>query len=214
MIDALGSAATFSFTNYLDLGGTVLILWYGGTLAMDKRITVGTLVAFRLYWSMINSSYKSLMTVLSSFTRAGGAAQRVLSLMDACPDIDPDAGERLNEIKGDITLDKVEFYYQLRPEQQVLKGVDLEVKAGQVCALVGRSGGGKSTLVHLMMRFYDPTAGRVCSTKRQPLCRRPELTRYRRTIARFFCPAGVTLKRLCVGRPHTGAGRRPRFGRA
>eukprot|EP00039_Didymoeca_costata_P007517 m.100707 g.100707 ORF g.100707 m.100707 type:complete len:916 (-) comp13720_c0_seq5:44-2791(-) len=159
--DAIGSAATASFTNYLDLGGTVLILWYGGSLAMAGRATVGTLVAFRIYWGMINNAYKSLMNVLSGFTRAGGAAQRVLSLLDSCPDIDPDVGKELTDIKGHISIRNVEFAYQMRPNEKVLKGVSLDIRPGQVCAIVGRSGGGKSTLVHLMMRFYDPNAGDI-----------------------------------------------------
>lgn len=158
VVDAIGSAATFSVTNYLDLGGTVLILWYGGRLALDGDISVGTLVAFQMYWSMINSAYKSFMGVLTSFTRAGGAAQRVLSLMDNCPDIDPDQGDVIT-FQGNISLKNVHFHYQMRPENKVLKGINLNIKAGQVCALVGRSGGGKSTIAHLLMRFYDPKDG-------------------------------------------------------
>lgn len=160
IIDALGSAGTFSLTNYLDLGGTVLILWYGGRLALDGDVTVGTLVAFRIYWVMINSSYKNLMTVLTSFTRAGGAAQRVLSLMDSMPDIDNNVGRKL-QVHGDISLKNVEFHYQMRPKNKVLKGINLDIKRGQVCALVGKSGGGKSTIAHLLMRFYDPRAGQI-----------------------------------------------------
>ena len=78
--DAVGGAATISFNNYLDLGGTVLILWYGGTLVLDGRLSVGTLVAFRLYWTMINTAYTQLMNLLSNLTRASGAAARVFPL--------------------------------------------------------------------------------------------------------------------------------------
>ena len=252
IIDAIGGAATFSVTNYLDLGGTVLILWcgktfdinpinphtytqhtlsrslslslsfrtrfsrashaslrsarpqnavrravrcarvrwmliggcapmlcrplsshfylffpcsrrvvrYGGTLALQGDISIGTLVAFRMYWSMINTSYKSFMNVLTSFTRAGGAAQRVLSLMDNCPDIDAEKGEEI-DFQGEVELENVEFHYQMRPDNKVLKGVNLKIRRGEVCALVGRSGGGKSTIAHLLMRFYDPKGGRI-----------------------------------------------------
>lgn len=110
---------------------------------------------------MINSSYQSLTGVVSSFTRAGGAAQRVMSLLDNMPDIDPNVGEKVVSIKGDVQLENVHFYYQMRPETQVLKGINLHIKSGQVCALVGRSGGGKSTLIHLLLRFYDPREGRI-----------------------------------------------------
>lgn len=160
IIDAIGGAATFSVTNYLDLGGTVLILWYGGSLALQGDISVGTLVAFRMYWMMINTSYKSFMNVLTSFTRAGGAAQRVLSLLDNCPDIDAEVGEEIT-FQGEVELQDVEFHYQMRPDNKVLKGINLKIRRGEVCALVGRSGGGKSTIAHLLMRFYDPKGGRI-----------------------------------------------------
>ncbi len=79
-------------TNYFDLGCTVLLLWYGGLLAMnDEGLTVGKLITFQLYWGMINSAYQQLMNIITQFTRAAGAATRVLSLMDSLPDIDPHA---------------------------------------------------------------------------------------------------------------------------
>jgi ABC-type bacteriocin/lantibiotic exporter with double-glycine peptidase domain len=79
---------------------------------------VGTLVAFRLYWEMINSNYKSLMDVLNSFTRAGGAAQRVMSLLDAMPDIATDEGEE-HVPRGSVTLEDVYFHYQMRSSNKV-----------------------------------------------------------------------------------------------
>ena len=161
--DAVGSAATISFNNYLDLGGTVLILWYGGTLVLDGRLTVGTLVAFRLYWNMINTAYTQLMNLLSNLTRASGAASRVFPLLDATPDIDHNKGEwvEAEQVNGQLVLENVHFAYQMRPNQKVLDGINLTINKGEVCALVGKSGGGKSTLVHLMIRFYDPKQGKI-----------------------------------------------------
>lgn len=163
--DAIVGGGTFALTNYLDLGTGVLVLWYGGTVCMepDSHLQVGNLITFQLYWNMINASYTALQGVLSSFTRAAGAAQRVLSIIDTTPDIGPKGGIELvrDQVKGDITLEDVHFAYQMRPDQKVLKGINLEIKAGQTIALVGRSGGGKSTLVHLLMRFYDPKEGRI-----------------------------------------------------
>ena len=121
------------------------VVRYGGTLALQGDISVGTLVAFRMYWMMINTSYKSFMNVLTSFTRAGGAAQRVLSLLDNCPDIDAEKGEKI-AFQGEVELEDVEFHYQMRPDNKVLRGINLKIRPGEVCALVGRSGGGKSTI--------------------------------------------------------------------
>jgi len=64
-------------------------------------------------------------------------------------------------VQGELRFDKVNFHYQMRPDNNVLQDVDLVIEPGSVCALVGKSGGGKSTIVHLFMRFYDPTTGRV-----------------------------------------------------
>jgi ATP-binding cassette subfamily B protein len=79
------------------------------------------------------------------------------------PDIDPSAGRILEKrcVRGGFELHDVEFHYQMRPENKVLNGLTLSIKPGTVCALVGPSGGGKSTIVHLLLRFYDPRRGRI-----------------------------------------------------
>jgi len=159
--DAFAYAGAVAVNDWLDLGASVLILWYGGVLVMNDRLSAGKLITFQLYWNQIQSAYQSIMSVLMSLTRAAGAAQRVLSLVDALPDIDRNAGTKVSTLEGEIKLDDVQFYYQMRPEHPVISGVNLTVGRGEVCALVGRSGGGKSTIVHLLMRFYDPTGGRI-----------------------------------------------------
>ena len=116
----------------------------------------------QLYWNMINSSIQALNDMVNSFTRAAGAAERVLSLYDLQPDMDTSGGTDASVVeKWDLGFDGVVFRYQMRPLQQVLRGISFTVPEGSVCALVGRSGGGKSTLVHLCLRFYDPLEGRV-----------------------------------------------------
>eukprot|EP01128_Nolandella_sp_AFSM9_P007822 TRINITY_DN4407_c0_g1_i1.p1 TRINITY_DN4407_c0_g1~~TRINITY_DN4407_c0_g1_i1.p1 ORF type:complete len:948 (-),score=189.43 TRINITY_DN4407_c0_g1_i1:48-2849(-) len=161
--DAYASAGTVALANYIDLGISVLILWYGGSVALkgSGALSVGNLIVFQLYWGMINNAYNGLSGLITQFTRAGGAAQRVMRLLDNLPDIDPNAGTIVNNLRGDIQLNNVHFHYQMRPEQEVLKGINLSVKRGEVLALVGRSGGGKSTLVHLMLRFYNPVTGSI-----------------------------------------------------
>jgi len=161
--DAYAGAGAYALTNYIDLGISVLLLWYGGTVVMaeDGRLSVGNLITFQLYWGMINNAYNNLSDLLTQYTRAGGAAQRVLNLMDHRPDIDPTAGEILTALKGEVKLESVKFAYQMRPDQLVLKDVNLNIDAGKTLALVGRSGGGKSTIVHLILRFYLPQAGRI-----------------------------------------------------
>jgi len=85
----------------------------------------------------MNNSWNTLSDSVNQFTRASGAAQRVIGLMDNLPHIDPKKGEHVNKktMKGQLKMEKVEFFYQMRPTQVVLKGVDLNIPGGSVCAL-------------------------------------------------------------------------------
>ena len=182
--DAMLGALTTAFNNYLDLGASVLLLWYGGGIAIDPdgAITVGALIKYQLYWNMINNSYQArlnsehlawcrlhwgtitqaLNNMLNAFTRAAGAAERVLSLVDLEPDIGSSGGAHADGAVDtwSVGFEKVTFRYQMR-ENVVLDGMSFSVDAGSVCALVGASGGGKSTVIHLLLRFYDPRAGKI-----------------------------------------------------
>merc|ERR1719453_2357548 len=86
-----------------------------------------------------------------------------MSVLDVTPDIDPLGGEPVERAvrKWDVKFEDVHFLYQMRPQNKVLKGMDFTIDEGTVCALVGKSGGGKSTIVHLLLRYYDPTVGRI-----------------------------------------------------
>jgi len=161
--DAVVGGGTFLTTSGLDLGAGALILWYGGMVAMSDpdQLSVGELVTFQLYWAMINSGYKSLNGMLNNFTRAAGAAQRVVSLLDSLPDIDTEAGRKIKSFDRNLELTQLGFHYALRPDNKVLSDLSLEIKKGQVVALVGPSGGGKSTVIRLLMRFYDPISGAI-----------------------------------------------------
>jgi ABC-type multidrug transport system fused ATPase/permease subunit len=113
---------------------------------------------------MLDSSWRSLHSVVNSLTLAAAAAQRVLSMMDALPKVDLDAGIVLPSKlvrPPSMELVNVSFRYPTRPENKVLEGVSFKVAAGKVTALVGPSGGGKSTCVALLLRMYDPEAGTV-----------------------------------------------------
>ena len=126
-------------------------------------MTPGRLITYQLYWNMLNNSYKNLLDIITSFTRAAGAAQRVFSLIDNTPDIGLEDGlaVRSDELRGRIELRNVSFAYQMRPSAKVVNDVSFVIPEGTTCALVGRSGGGKSTLVNLLMRFYDPQEGEI-----------------------------------------------------
>jgi len=146
----------------------VLILWYGGYLVLhadenNSDMTVGKLVTFQLYWNMMNNAYQSLQGLITSFTRAAAGAEKVFALWDSIPDISDDEGKIAVdwEVEGDLHLSNVGFHYLMRPDNKVLQGLDLHIPGGSVCALVGRSGGGKSTIINLLQRFYDVKEGSV-----------------------------------------------------
>ena len=161
--DAVAFAGAFFATNVLDLSASAIILGFGGSIAMSRpnELSMGQLVTFQLYANMMNGAYQGLNGVLNQFTRSAGAAERVLAMLDADPDIDHTAGRALPELRGALELENVVFWYQMRPEKVVLSNVSINFPSNSVTAIVGKSGGGKSTLMHLLLRFYDPKSGRV-----------------------------------------------------
>ena len=161
--DAWGNGLTSALTGYLDLGTGILILYFGGLLVYHGEMTVGDLVTYQLFWNMMNNSYQSLQGLITSFTRSAAGAEKVFSLWDSQPDIDPAKGSDINpeDVVGHIQLQNVSFYYQMRPDNMVLEGFNLDIPAGKTLALVGRSGGGKSTIINLLLRFYDPREGQL-----------------------------------------------------
>jgi ABC-type multidrug transport system fused ATPase/permease subunit len=161
--DAWGNGLTSALTGYLDLGTGVLILYFGGLLVYRGEMTVGDLVTYQLFWNMMNNAYQNLQGLVTSFTRSAAGAEKVFSLWDSDPDIDPQKGSDVSpdEIAGHLQLKGVSFYYQMRPDHTVLEDFDLDIPAGKTLALVGRSGGGKSTIINLLLRFYDPREGTV-----------------------------------------------------
>ena len=114
-------------------------------------------------FNMMHFALQSLNDILSQLAKSAGAAERVLSLLDLHPDIDANTGSdaEVAVAQWGVRFDEVGFHYQMRPREHVLRSLSFEVEEGGVCALVGRSGGGKTTIIHLLLRFYDPVTGRI-----------------------------------------------------
>ena len=113
-----------------------------------------------LSWNMMNNAYQNLQGLITSFTRSAAGAEKVFSLYDSKPDISSTEGENISwDVKGDIELRNIKFYYQMRPDNIVLDRFSLKIPAGKTVALAGKSGGGKSTIINLLLRFYDVKAG-------------------------------------------------------
>ncbi|NNE72397.1 MAG: ABC transporter ATP-binding protein [Acidimicrobiales bacterium] len=143
-----------------------LVLLYGGLLAIDGDITVGTIVAFSTYVVIISTPFRMVGFVLVQAQRAAASAERIYEIFDTEPDIvdAPDA-VHLSEVRGAVSFENVRFTYPAadatgqRPE--VLHDFSLDIEPGETVAIVGRTGSGKSTVVRLLPRFYDVDAGAV-----------------------------------------------------
>ena len=138
------------------------VLFYGGRLVLDDLLSVGNLLSFIMYTVSLAASLGMITSLFNDFMKAVGASKRVFDLIDRHPCIPIAGGDvTLEDVYGAIEFVDVDFTYPSRPDQQVLQGFSLSIKSGQTVALVGPSGGGKSTVVSLVKRFYDPCAGTV-----------------------------------------------------
>ena len=157
---ALVTAAFWSGVALLFLGALVAIFWFGGIEVLAGRLTAGDLVAFIFYAFNIAQSVGGLARLYASFNAAAGASERLFDLLDTVPELEsPTGAPALPHLEGRVTFDNVTFAYE--EGRPVLESVSFEAAPGQTVALVGPSGAGKTTLMHLVPRFYDPTAGRV-----------------------------------------------------
>lgn len=145
----------------LGSGALVAVLWYGGRLVLDNLMSVGELTAFLLYTTSVAMSLGTLASLWSDFMSAAGAGDRVFDLLDRTALIPLRGGAALSTVSGNITFRDVHFTYPSRPDVPVLRGIDLEIRPGEVIALVGPSGGGKSTIAGLIPRLYDPQQGQI-----------------------------------------------------
>jgi ABC transporter fused permease/ATP-binding protein len=137
------------------------IFWLGGRMVVNEEITAGQLTQFMLYTVMIAGAVGSATGIWARLQAALGATTRIFEILDTQPEIVPKPGQIvLDKVRGDVHFETVGFAYHGR-DAEVLEGVELEVRAGEVCALVGQSGSGKTTLIRLLLRLYEPSRGRI-----------------------------------------------------
>lgn len=148
---------------FLVFAGVVGVLWIGAHDVRTGAMTPGELVQFVIYSIMVAGSVAALSEIWGELQRAAGAAERLIELLHMTDTVqDPATPRHLPDpVKGDIRFEGVSFHYPSRPEQSALDGVDLHVSPGETIALVGPSGAGKTTILQLLLRFYDPEKGRI-----------------------------------------------------
>jgi subfamily B ATP-binding cassette protein MsbA len=140
--------------------GVTVIIWYGGREVINGNLTSGALIAFLIYVVNLSNPIKRLSRVYGNVQKALAAAQRVFEVLDTKPDIEdmPGATE-LPPISGEVAFNNVSFEY--KPGEPALVDISLTARPGQMVAIVGPSGAGKTTIANLIPRFYDPTAGTI-----------------------------------------------------
>ena len=137
------------------------ILWFGSQEVSAGRLTPGDLVSFMLYGGIVAGNVSGLANIVGQFQEAVGATRRLFEILDTQPTVqDAPNAQILSRVQGQISFTNVSFAYDSGTE--ILHNINLEIRAGEILALVGPSGAGKSTVFNLIPRFYDPSQGQVC----------------------------------------------------
>ncbi len=147
-------------TEFLGSAAMALILWYGGSEILKERLTIGELVAFISYMKLFFQPLRELSQKYSIVQSAMASAERIFQLLDTTGTIaEPRLPAPATGSRGELRFERVVFGYD--PRRPVVREVDLRLAPGRTVALVGTTGSGKTTLVNLLLRFYDPQQGRI-----------------------------------------------------
>ncbi|PJE37882.1 ABC transporter [Pseudooceanicola lipolyticus] len=148
---------------FLVFSGVVGVLWIGARDVRTGSMTEGMLVQFVIYSVIMAGSVAALSEIWGELQRAAGATERLVELLNATDKVqDPAAPQALAQpVRGAITFDAVSFTYPARPDSAALDNVSLRIAPGETVAFVGPSGAGKTTIIQLIQRFYDPSSGTV-----------------------------------------------------
>ncbi len=147
-----------SFAGYASIAA---VIWYGGRLLQAGSLSFGELTSFILYTFTMAIGIAALTGLYADFAKAAGSSERVFELIDDAPVANTAGLLKPSTVEGTILLEQINFAYPSRPETPVLKDLSLKLEPGKVLALVGPSGGGKSTVAALLSRLYEPDQGQL-----------------------------------------------------
>ena len=195
----------FVFIISILFGAIVFILWRGALLVQSGDMLIGDLFGFILYTGIIGGSIAGLGNLYTQLAGAIGATERVQEMLDSDTEVrmQYDNDKPLERFHGDIKFENVKFSYPTRKDITVLKDIDLVIPSGSKVALVGQSGSGKSTIVQLLMRFYDLNSGSISIDDKE--VSEYEITNYRRNIGivpqEVMLFGGTIRENILYGRP-------------
>ena len=159
--EAYISATYFSATGLAGNMTILALLYIGGGLVQSGAISIGELTSFLMYTAYAGSSLFGLSGFWSELMKGVGAASRLFELQDRKPTISPTVGLPVHSARGAIRFENLSFSYPTRPAVRIFNNLDFEIPQGSNVAIVGPSGGGKSTIGSLLLRFYTPTQGSI-----------------------------------------------------
>ncbi|KAL4803714.1 P-loop containing nucleoside triphosphate hydrolase protein [Aspergillus unguis] len=159
--ESLISATFFSSTGLMGNLTILALLYVGGGMVKSGAISIGELTSFLMYTAYAGSSMFGMSSFYSELMKGVGAASRLFELQDREPTISPTKGSKVVTARGPIRFENVTFSYPTRPAVPIFRDLNFEIPQGTNVAIVGPSGGGKSTIASLLLRFYSPTDGRV-----------------------------------------------------
>jgi ATP-binding cassette subfamily B protein len=151
----------FAFIITILFGGIFFILWQGALLLEQGKMSAGDLFSFIIYTGVIGGAIASFGNLYAEVLSALGATERIVEILKTPSEVDIKTQATQLNIKGDINYRHIGFSYPSRADLPVLKDIDFQVNSGEKVALVGQSGSGKSTIVQLLMRFYEPSTGSI-----------------------------------------------------
>ncbi|RKF63381.1 ATP-dependent permease MDL1, mitochondrial [Erysiphe neolycopersici] len=157
--EAIISATFFTTSGFFGNMTILALLYSGGSMVKNGIITIGDLTSFLMYTAYAGSSLMGLSSFYSELMKGVGAASRLFELQDRKPSICSTSGTKVESAKGNIKFSNVKFAYPTRPAVKIFEDLNFEIPSGSNIAIVGPSGGGKSTIGSLLLRFYLPTSG-------------------------------------------------------
>ncbi|TSK20139.1 Antigen peptide transporter 1 [Bagarius yarrelli] len=160
-VEAAAYAASTWTNSMSSLALKVSILYYGGQLVAGDIVSSGDLVSFVLFELQFSDAVQSVMSCYPRVKTAVGKSEKIFEYVDRKPDVLPEGSLAPETFRGHVLFNNITFAYPTRPDENVLKGVSLELKPGEVTALVGPADSGKSTVVRLLERFYRPKEGEI-----------------------------------------------------
>ncbi len=152
----------FIFIITVLFGGIFFILWRGALMVQDGQMASGDLFSFIIYTGILGGAIASFGNLYTQVVSALGATERIIEILKSDSEIDiKDTTTSYKTINGEVSIQNVHFAYPSRTDIHVLKGINIDIKKGEKIALVGQSGSGKSTIVQLLMKFYDIDQGTI-----------------------------------------------------